>query len=56
VVGSAGEFMWGGAASTLFWIDPAEDLLAIFMTQLIPSGTFNFRAQLKTLTYAALTD
>ncbi|HEY3141055.1 MAG TPA: serine hydrolase domain-containing protein [Acidimicrobiales bacterium] len=56
VVGSAGEYMWGGAASTLFWIDPAEDLLAIFMTQLIPSGTFNFRAQLKTLTYAALTD
>jgi CubicO group peptidase (beta-lactamase class C family) len=56
VVGSAGEFMWGGAASTLFWIDPAEDLLAIFMTQLIPSGTFNFRAQLKSLVYAALAD
>jgi CubicO group peptidase (beta-lactamase class C family) len=56
VVGSAGEYMWGGAASTIFWIDPAEDLLAIFMTQLIPSGTFNFRAQLKTLVYGALAD
>jgi CubicO group peptidase (beta-lactamase class C family) len=55
-VGSAGEYMWGGAASTLFWIDPAEDLVTIFMTQLVPSGTFNFRAQLKQLVYAALTD
>lgn len=56
VVGSAGEFMWGGAASTLFWVDPAEDLLVVFMTQLIPSGTFNFRAQLKSLVYGALAD
>ena len=55
-VGSAGELMWGGAASTLFWIDPAEDLVAIFMTQLIPSGTFNFRAQLKQLVYGAIAD
>jgi CubicO group peptidase (beta-lactamase class C family) len=55
-VGSPGEYMWGGAASTLFWIDPAEDLTVIFMTQLIPSGTFNFRAQLKQLTYAAIAD
>ncbi|HMG45279.1 MAG TPA: serine hydrolase domain-containing protein [Acidimicrobiales bacterium] len=55
-VGSAGEFMWGGAASTLFWIDPAEDLVVVFMTQLIPSGTFNFRAQLKQLVYGAIAD
>ncbi|MGH9229724.1 MAG: serine hydrolase domain-containing protein [Acidimicrobiales bacterium] len=56
VVGSAGEYMWGGAASTLFWIDPAEDLVVVFMTQLIPSGTFNFRGQLKTLVYPAIVD
>jgi CubicO group peptidase (beta-lactamase class C family) len=56
VVGSAGDFMWGGAASTIFWIDPTEDLFTVFMTQLIPSGTFNFRAQLKTLVYGALAD
>ena len=56
VVGSAGDFMWGGAASTIFWIDPTEDLFAIFMTQLIPSGTFNFRSQLKTLVYGAIAD
>jgi CubicO group peptidase (beta-lactamase class C family) len=54
--GSAGEFMWGGAASTIFWIDPAEDLVTIFMTQLLPSGTFNFRGQLKALVYSAITD
>jgi CubicO group peptidase (beta-lactamase class C family) len=53
-VGSAGEFMWGGAASTLFWVDPAEQLAVVFMTQLLPSGTFNFRGQLKALVYGAL--
>jgi CubicO group peptidase (beta-lactamase class C family) len=54
VVGSVGEFMWGGAASTTFWVDPAERLGVVFMTQLLPSGTFNFRGQLKTLVYGAL--
>ena len=55
--GSAGEFMWGGAASTAFWIDPAEELVVvIFMTQLIPSGTFNFRGQLKALVYSSIID
>jgi len=56
VIGSAGEYMWGGAASTIFWVDPAEDLIVVFMTQLIPSGTFNFRGQLKTLVYPAIID
>jgi CubicO group peptidase (beta-lactamase class C family) len=56
VIGSPGEYMWGGAASTIFWVDPAEDLTVVFMTQLLPSGTFNFRGQLKTLVYPALTD
>ncbi len=54
VVGSAGEFMWGGAASTTFWVDPSEELAVVFMTQLMPSGTFNFRSQLKSLVYGAL--
>ena len=56
VVGSAGEFMWGGAASTTFFVDPAEALAVVFMTQLLPSGTFNFRGQLKTLVYGAIAD
>jgi CubicO group peptidase (beta-lactamase class C family) len=56
VIGTAGEFMWGGAASTTFFVDPAEELLVVFMTQLIPSGTFNFRGQLKALVYPAIVD
>ena len=56
VIGSPGEYMWGGAASTIFWVDPAEDLTVVFMTQLLPSGTFNFRGQLKTLVYPAIVD
>jgi CubicO group peptidase (beta-lactamase class C family) len=54
--GSEGEYMWGGLASTMFWIDPAEALVVIFMTQLVPSGTFNFRGQLHALTYGAIID
>jgi CubicO group peptidase (beta-lactamase class C family) len=56
VIGSAGEYMWGGAASTAFWVDPAEDLVVVFMTQFIPSGMFNFRGQLKSLIYPAIAD
>ena len=39
VPGSVGEFGWGGAASTAFWVDPVEDLTVVFMTQLLPSST-----------------
>jgi CubicO group peptidase (beta-lactamase class C family) len=56
VVSSKGDFTWGGYASTIFWVDPVEELAVVFMTQLIPSGTFNFRDQLKTLVYPALID
>ncbi len=52
--GSKGSYFWGGLASTLFWIDPIEELTVIFMTQLIPSSTYNFRGQLEALIYAAL--
>jgi CubicO group peptidase (beta-lactamase class C family) len=55
-VGTPGEYAWGGAASTAFWIDPAEELIVIFMTQLMPSGTFNFRGQLKSIVYPAIID
>jgi CubicO group peptidase (beta-lactamase class C family) len=55
-IGSPGEYYWGGAASTIFWIDPVEDLIVIFMTQLMPSTTFNFRGQLKALVYPAIID
>jgi len=52
----AGDYFWGGLASTIFWIDPKEDLIVIFMTQLIPSATFNFRGQLKNIIYSAMVD
>ncbi|MFD1189889.1 MULTISPECIES: serine hydrolase domain-containing protein [Phenylobacterium] len=51
-----GDYYWGGAASTIFWVDPKEDLFLVFMTQLMPSGTFNFRGQLKSLVYSAIID
>ncbi len=56
VIGTRGEYMWGGAASTIFWVDPAEELVVVFMTQLLPSATFNFRGQLKALVYPAIVD
>ncbi len=55
-VGSVGEYYWSGTASTVFWIDPAEELIAIFMLQFMPSDTFNFRGELKQLLYPGLLD
>jgi CubicO group peptidase (beta-lactamase class C family) len=56
LVGSAGEYGWGGAASTTFWVDPAEDLTVVFLTQLLPSSTHPIRAELKRLVYQAIVD
>jgi CubicO group peptidase (beta-lactamase class C family) len=56
VVSTRGEFAWGGAASTAFWVDPAEELTALFFTQLLPSSTHPIRTQLKQLVYQALVD
>ena len=56
IPGSAGEYSWGGAASTAFWVDPAEELAAIFMTQLLPSSSYPIRRELRTMVYAAITD
>jgi len=56
MAGSVGDYYWGGAASTAFWIDPVEDLFAVFMTQLFPSMAYPFRAQLRALVYQALED
>ena len=51
---SPGEFAWGGAASTAFWVDPAEELTAMFFTQLAPSSTHPIRQHLRQLVYQAL--
>jgi CubicO group peptidase (beta-lactamase class C family) len=56
IPGSAGEYAWGGAATTSFWIDPAEELIAIFMTQVLPSTAYPIRRELRTMIYASITD
>jgi CubicO group peptidase (beta-lactamase class C family) len=52
--GNNGDWFWGGAASTFFWCDPAEELSVVFLTQLIPSSTWPIRRQLRQLVYSAL--
>jgi len=51
---SVGEFAWGGAASTAFWVDPVEEITAVFMTQLLPSSYYPLRRQLRAAVYQAL--
>jgi CubicO group peptidase (beta-lactamase class C family) len=53
---SEGEFAWGGAASTAFWVDPVEDICAVFMTQLLPSDTYPIRRQLRAAVLQAVID
>jgi CubicO group peptidase (beta-lactamase class C family) len=53
---SPGEYYWGGAASTAFWIDPVEDIAVVFMTQLLGSSTYPIRRELRTLVYSALVE
>jgi CubicO group peptidase (beta-lactamase class C family) len=56
IPGSAGEYNWGGLATTSFWADPAEELIAIFMTQVMPSTAYPIRRELRTMVYTAITD
>ena len=55
--GSLGEYFWGGAAATAFWIDPKEELTVVFMTQVMGSPTrLTLRRDLRTLVYSAMTE
>lgn len=56
VHGSTGDYGWGGAASTTFWIDRHEHLTAAFYTQLLPSSTWPIRPYFKNLVHQALVD
>jgi CubicO group peptidase (beta-lactamase class C family) len=56
IPGSAGEYAWGGAATTSFWVDPAEELAVIFMTQVLPSTAYPVRRELRTMIYAAISE
>ena len=51
---SPGTYYWGGAASTAFFVDPVEDLIVTFYTQLMPSSQYPIRPQLRQLVYSAL--
>ena len=55
VIGSPGEYSWGGAAGTIFWIDPVEEIVVVSMIQLMGSP-WPLRAELKVLTNAAITE
>jgi CubicO group peptidase (beta-lactamase class C family) len=55
--GTTGEFFWGGAASTAFWVDPKEELAVVFMTQVIGTeARLTLRRDLRTLVYSAMTE
>lgn len=56
VIASRGEYHWGGAASTYFWIDPTEELFAVFFTQLMPSSTYPLRRDLRIRANQAIVD
>jgi CubicO group peptidase (beta-lactamase class C family) len=57
IPGTKGEFAWGGMASTAFFVDPAEDMIVIFMTQVITDTArrLRLRRDLRTLVYSAMT-
>ena len=56
VPGSFGEFGWGGAYHSTYWVDPAEKLVVVYMTQLIPAGSIDDFGKLRALVYQAITD
>jgi CubicO group peptidase (beta-lactamase class C family) len=54
VMGSVGDLSWGGYAETFFWIDPQEDMIAIMMSQYLPSQFYPIRKEIRTTVYQAL--
>jgi len=56
MMGSPGDFGWGGMASTVFWVDPMEDMTVLFLTQFIPSSHYPLRKELRSLVYQAMVD
>ena len=54
--GSVGEYGWGGAYHSTYWVDPHEELVVVYMTQLIPAGGLDDHAKLRTLIYQSIVD
>jgi CubicO group peptidase (beta-lactamase class C family) len=55
-LGSEGEFGWGGAYHSTYWVDPKEDLVVVYFTQLIPAGGIDDHGKLRALVYQAIVD
>ncbi len=55
-IGSAGEYNWGGAASTLFWVDPAEEIVAMLFAQTMPSINETTRREMMALVYGSVAE
>ncbi len=55
-VGSEGEYNWGGAAGTSFWIDPKEHIIGVFLINVLPSIDTVAAGQFKRMSYEALVD
>ncbi|MCK9993420.1 MAG: hypothetical protein Dbin4_01940 [Alphaproteobacteria bacterium] len=56
VIGTPGEYAWGGMASTMFWNDPEEEMTGMLLTQLMPSSSYPLRREMRVLSYQALID
>ena len=56
LIGTPGEYYWGGAASTAFFVNPREELIMLFLTQLRPSSTYPIRRELRATIYSAITE
>jgi CubicO group peptidase (beta-lactamase class C family) len=54
IPGSLGEFGWGGAYHSTYWVDPKEQMVVVYLTQLIPAGDVDDHAKMRALFYAAL--
>jgi CubicO group peptidase (beta-lactamase class C family) len=56
MVGSPGDFNWGGAGGTFFWVDPKEELTVVLMERTSHDARIHMRQLITTLVYAALTN
>ncbi len=54
--GTVGTFGWGGAYHTVYWVDPAEKLVAVLMTQLLPAGTSDLHGKFRSLVYQSIVE
>lgn len=56
LLGSEGMYEWGGFFNTMYWVDSKEELVAVLMTQLYPSGNTDIKEKFRTLVYQAIAD